>query len=71
MYQAITDVVLQLFELENRLIQILAEGYILATFCFLILALGCIGSLCLAEQKRATADLSAPSSLSKATGLNQ
>ncbi len=52
MNRAIADVTLYLFALENRLLQILAESYLVAAIGFLVIALGCIAGLCLSKSER-------------------
>jgi hypothetical protein len=49
MDQSLSDITQYLFVFENRLLQILAESYIVAAIGFLAIALGCIAGLCFAK----------------------
>lgn len=49
MDQSVSDITQYLLVIQNRLLQILAESYIVAALCFLAIALGCIARLCFAK----------------------
>lgn len=47
MNETLSDITQYLFAFENQILRIIAESYIMAALCFLVVAIGFITGLCL------------------------